>query len=119
MHVLHYPAQVRPAAAVDQATRITDAEKDLAGKLIDAHTQPVNWSEYRDDRAEQLAALVQAAIDKRPLTPTPAEVLPMLPLLEALQKSVAALGSVSLARVNGRAHPRARTPKRPQARRRA
>ena len=93
MHVLHYPAQVRPAAAVEPEPQISDAEKDLAGKLIDAQTQPVNWSEYRDDRAEQLAVLVQAAIDKRPPVPAPAEVLPMLPLLEALQKSVAALGN--------------------------
>ncbi len=96
LHVLHYPAQMRPAAVMETPA-ISAAEEDLAGKLIDSHTQPVNWSEYRDDRTEQLAMLVQAAIDKRPPTAAPAEVLPMLPLLEALQKSVAA-GSLPLAR---------------------
>ncbi len=120
MHVLHYPAQVRPAAALGSVPAISDAEKDLAGQLIDAQSQPVNWSEYRDDRAEQLAVLVQAAIEQRPPTPAPAAVSPMLPLLEALRKSVAAIPTAaSLPRINGATHPRQRTGKRSPVRRRA
>src|SRR5262249_32088801 len=70
LHVLHYPAQVRPAAPWEaqlRAGQVSAAEKDLAGKLIDAGSQPLDWSAYRDDRAEQLAALAQAALEKRPL----------------------------------------------------
>ncbi len=117
MHVLHYPAQVRAAAALGSAPAISDAEKDLAGQLIDSQSEPVNWSEYRDDRAEQLAVLVQAAIEQRPTTPAPTEVLPMLPLLEALRKSVAAMSTPSSpTRVNGATQ---RTAKRAPVRRRA
>ena len=93
LHVLHFPAQVRPSSSWQAELRagpIHPAEKDLAAKLIDATAQPIVWSEYRDDRAEQMAALVQAALEKRPLTPPPAEPVPVLPLLEALQESVAA-----------------------------
>ena len=92
LHVLHFPAQVRPSSpwqAEVRADPIHPAEKDLAAKLIDATAQPIVWSEYRDDSAEQLAALVQAAVQKRPLTPPPSEPVPVLPLLEALQQSVA------------------------------
>jgi non-homologous end joining protein Ku len=73
-----------------RADPIHPAEKDLAAKLIDATAQPIVWPEYRDDSAEQLAALVRAALEKRPLTPPPSEPVPVLPLLEALQESVAA-----------------------------
>ncbi len=83
--------------------------QDLAGKLIEAHSQSVDWSEYRDDRTEQFATLVQAAIEKRPLLPVPAAPMSSLPLLEALQKSVAALGTCSLKRANGTVHPRSRS----------
>ena len=93
LHVLHFPAQVRPGGPWQAELRIGPiqaAERDLAAKLIDATAQPIVWSEYRDDSAEQLAALVQAAVQKRPLTPPPSEPVPVLPLLEALQQSVAA-----------------------------
>ena len=93
LHVLHFPAQVRPSSSWQAEVRagpIHPAEQDLAARLIDATAQPVVWSEYRDDRAEQMAALVRAAMEKRPLTPPPSEPVPVLPLLEALQQSVAA-----------------------------
>ena len=93
LHVLHFPAQVRPSSPWEAELRagpIAEAEKDLAIQLIDAIAQPVVWSDYRDDRAEQLAALVQAAVEKRPLSPPPAEPTPVLPLREALQQSLAA-----------------------------
>jgi len=58
--------------------------------LIDASTQPIDWSAYRDDRAEQLAALVEATLQGRSLTPVVEAKAPVLPLLEALQQTVAA-----------------------------
>jgi DNA end-binding protein Ku len=93
LHVLHFPAQVRPSnpwEAALGAGPLAAAETDLAAQLIDALAEPVVWSAYRDDRAEQLAALVQAAVQKRPLRPPPAEPAPVLPLRDALQQSLAA-----------------------------
>ena len=93
LHVLHFPAQVRPRSPWEAdlpAGSIAAAEKDLAVQLIDALAEPVDWSAYRDDRAEQLAALVQAAVEKQPLYPPPAEPVAVLPLREALQQSLAA-----------------------------
>jgi non-homologous end joining protein Ku len=126
LHVLYYPAQVRPCTPWEAELRagpVSAAEKDLAGKLIDAGSQPVDWSAYRDDRAEQLAALVQAALEKRPPTPAPAEPVPLLPLLEALQKSVAAArgnqAPPPTAAGNGVAPPRRSKGKRPPARRKS
>src|SRR5262245_30916955 len=96
MHVLYYPAQVRPAAPWEAELRagpVSAAERDLAGKLMDAACRPVDWAAYRDDRAEHFAALVQAALEKGPPTAAAAEPVPLLPLLEALQKSIAALSA--------------------------
>jgi len=93
LHVLHYPAQVRSHTAWEAELRggtLNAAEQDLAGKLIDASTQSIDWSAYRDDRAEQLAALVEATLQGRSLTPVVEAKAPVLPLLEALQQSVAA-----------------------------
>src|SRR5262249_30757139 len=122
LHVLHYPAQVRPPAPW-QAGPVSAAEQDLAAQLIDAGTRSVDWSTYRDDRAEQLAALAQAALDKRPLTPAPAEPVPLLPLLQALHQSVAAARAQPAppppAAGNGVAPPRRPKGKRPPARRKA
>jgi DNA end-binding protein Ku len=124
LHVLYYPAQVRPAAPWEAELRagpVSAAERDLAGKLVEAATRPVDWAAYRDDRAEQLAALVQATLEKRPPTAAPAEPVPLLPLLEALQKSIAALGAPEAAppAAPGVARPKGGKVHRPSARRKA
>ena len=38
-----------------------EVEVELAGRLLDACRQPVAWSEYRDDWAEQLAHVLSGA----------------------------------------------------------
>jgi DNA end-binding protein Ku len=93
VHVLHYPAQVRPRTPWEAELRVATvlaAEQELAVRLIDATAQPLDWSAYRDDSAEQLAALVEAALTRRPVPPPAAEPVAVLPLLEALKQSVAA-----------------------------
>jgi len=93
VHVLHYPARLRRRAVLEEELRptaATAAESQLAGALIDAGSHPVRWIDYRDDSAEQLAALVEAKLHNRPpeaAAPAPA---PMLSLLDALRRSVAA-----------------------------
>ena len=97
MHVLHYPAQVRSVAPLESQLRpapVSEAERDLAGKLIEAHSQSVDWSDYRDDRTEQFAALVQAAIEKRPLLPVPAAPMSSLASLGSAAKECRRLGNV-------------------------
>ena len=55
--------------------------------------QPIPWSEYRDDRQEQLQRLVEAILQGRKLEAPVEEEVPVLQLLDALKQSVAqALG---------------------------
>ena len=93
LHVLHYPAQLRSSAALEgdiRSATIPEAESQLAGVLLDACSQAVAWSDYRDDSAEQLAALIDAKLQGRPPAPEAAHERPILSLLEALKQSVAA-----------------------------
>ena len=76
-------------------------------ELIDAASGPVDWSAYADQTAAELRALVEAKIQGQ--TPRPAEpAVVVLPLLEALQQSVAQLetGRENQARVPRRARRR-------------
>ena len=107
VHVLHYPAQLRSRAALEAALRpapASAAEGRLAAALIDAASGHVCWEEYRDDSAEQLAALVEARLQGRtPETAAPEET-PVLNLLDALRQSVAALQSTPPAEAAGPAN---------------
>jgi DNA end-binding protein Ku len=88
--VLHYPEQVRSCPlAAQPAPDAASEEMRLAGMLIDAASGVVEWSAYRDQAAEELKALIEAKLEGQPVTaaePTRA----LLPLLDALQQSVAA-----------------------------
>ena len=86
LHVLHYPEFVRAYARSEGRTD-SRAEQDLAVQLIDAASGPVDWAAYRDETAQELRALVEAKVQGQPAAVEPAPML--LPLLEALQQSVA------------------------------
>jgi DNA end-binding protein Ku len=93
VHVLHYPEQVRycPLAAAPLGDGASE-ELRLAGLLIDAASGAVAWGGYRDQAAVELKALIEAKLAGQPLAATePARAI--LPLLEALQQSVAAQGT--------------------------
>jgi DNA end-binding protein Ku len=87
LQVLHYPEQVKacPSSAGPQPA---SAELHLAGLLIDAASGAVDWSNYRDQTAEELRGLLEAKLHGQAAAAEPAAVV--LPLLEALQQSVAA-----------------------------
>jgi non-homologous end joining protein Ku len=57
--------------------------------LIDAACQPISWSDYRDDSAEQLRNLIQAKLEGRTLAAPAPEEVSILPLVDALKRSVA------------------------------
>jgi DNA end-binding protein Ku len=103
-HLLHFPGQVRNPAALETALRpvaVVETELRLAEQLIEACSGPVVWSDYRDDSATALAALVEAKLQGQPPAPANApEDAPVLGLLEALRQSVAALP-----RIKGRPAP--------------
>jgi DNA end-binding protein Ku len=89
--VLHYPAQVRSAASWEAdlpASAASAAERALASQLLALSGGPLDWGRYRDTRAEELAALLQAKIAQQPVA-APADEPVLLPLLEALKQSVA------------------------------
>jgi DNA end-binding protein Ku len=93
VHVLHHPDRLRSWAGLqsngsDEA--ILEEERQMAGLLIDAASQPFAWSDYRDDEAHKLKLLLEAKRHRRLLeSPAQEEELPILHLLEALKRSVA------------------------------
>ena len=93
LHLLHYPEQLRPAAPLEAELRdapASEAERLLAGQLLELASGPVDWSAYRDDTAEQLRGLVEALLrGQAPATPAATEEAPVQSLLEALRQSVA------------------------------
>ena len=93
MDVLHYPAAVRAAANLEAELRgiaATTEESRLAGALIDAASRPLDWSQYRDVTAEELATLIEAKVAGRTVTAPSEEPVAVLQLLDALKQSVAA-----------------------------
>jgi DNA end-binding protein Ku len=92
LHVLHFPEQLRSADALPSLSRPDPAspeEQHLAGLLIDAACQPISWSDYRDDTAEQLRTFIQAKLEGRTLAAPVPEEVSILPLVDALKRSVA------------------------------
>jgi DNA end-binding protein Ku len=89
VHVLHYPEQVRvcPQTIVPLACEPTE-ELRLAGMLIEAASGQVDWRAYPDQAAQELKALLEAKLAGR-AAETTAPARAVLPLLEALQQSLA------------------------------
>jgi DNA end-binding protein Ku len=107
LHVLHYPEAVRAAARPSNGrSGVSAAELQLAGQLIDAASGPADWSAYPDQTAEELRSLVEAKIQGQ--APRPAEPQAVvLPLLKALQQSIAELEPEP----KTAPHPRERSPR--------
>src|SRR5438105_1341215 len=92
VHVLHFPAQLRSSAGWEadlQAGAASSVEEELAGKLIDASSQPVTWAEYQDDSVAHLARLVEARLQGQTAEVAAPEEIPVQSLLDALTQSVA------------------------------
>jgi DNA end-binding protein Ku len=102
LDVLNYPAEVRATSGWEASLRASEGiseEVRLARQLVDAANSPLDWSRYRDTNTEELRALIEAKIANQPPTePNGAAAAPdVLPMLEALKKSVAAASSPQLA----------------------
>jgi DNA end-binding protein Ku len=89
LQVLHYPELVRACPRLPAPPVATSPELHLAGVLIDAASGPVDWSAYRDETAQELRTLLEAKLQGRSPADEPTPMV--LPLLEALQQSVAAV----------------------------
>ena len=114
MDVLHYPAAVRMAAALEAELRpgaATAEEIHWIRMLLDAGSSPLDWRQYRDVTTEELTALLEAKIAGQPLAAPPEEPMVALQLVDALKQSVAA------ARKN--ADPVKSKPRKPSSRKRA
>jgi DNA end-binding protein Ku len=93
MDVLHYPRQVHAAknySAALVASGASAEELRLIRKLVDSASGPVDWSRYRDDRAEELTALIDAKIAEQPAKAPANGAVGAMQLLDALKQSVAA-----------------------------
>jgi DNA end-binding protein Ku len=92
MDVLHYPAEVRMAAACEAELRpsaATAEELHWIRMLLDAGSTPLDWRQYRDVTTEELTALLEAKIAGQPLAAPPEEPVVALHLVDALKQSVA------------------------------
>src|SRR5262249_14788196 len=90
LHVLHYPEHVRVCPQTVWPLAKEPAEElCLAGMLIEAADGKVDWMAYPDQAAQELKALIDAKLAGQAATvSSPAPTI--LPLLEALKKSVGA-----------------------------
>src|SRR5258707_15301437 len=90
LQVLHYPEQGRARPLADRTHPDAAAEElRLAGLLIDAAGGAVDWGAYRDQAAQELRALLHIKLQgHQAVAQGPASMV--LPLLQALQQSVAA-----------------------------
>ena len=79
-------------------------------KLVDSASGPVDWSRYRDDRAEELTALIDEKIAAQPAAAPLNGAVGAVQLLDALKQSVAA--------AQKDAAPAKAKPQRPKSRRR-
>ena len=94
MTVLKYAAQVRsPAGFVEELTECEAAEEEraLAATLVDQTTRrELDLARYRDEYAEKLTQVIDAAVHGKELVATPSdEPRAVLNLLDALKASVA------------------------------
>ena len=93
--VLNFQAEVRPSSMFDNevgAVELAPKELQLTKTLIDSMAvDAVDLSEYADDYAENLKALIEAKLEGRQVvTPQPQlSDSPMVNLLEALERSIA------------------------------
>ena len=92
MHVLHDPALVRSAEALE--SELPDGtpsaeELQLACTLIDSAHGPVDWSKLADDTPQKLAQLIEAKLEGREVAAAQEEPTEVLQLLDALKQSVA------------------------------
>ena len=110
MHLLHDPALLRPAAALEADLRdgvSSPEELNLACMLIDSASGPLDWSRLRDDTQEKLAQLIEAKLEGREVAAAEAEPVQVLHLLDALKQSVAqAAGSQTPPAVSTRSRKR-------------
>jgi DNA end-binding protein Ku len=89
LQVLHYPEQVRACPLATHPRQQGGPEElRLAGMLIDAASGAVDWQAYRDQAAHEIRSLLETKLQGQPAAAEPARMV--LPLLEALQQSVAA-----------------------------
>jgi DNA end-binding protein Ku len=109
LQVLHYSEHVRscPMAAVRLPEKAGE-EMRLAGLLIDAAAGTIDWSAYQDQAAQELKALIEAKLAGQPMATLESD-RAILPLLEALQQSVAAQNGHAAAPATKTKAPRKRT----------
>lgn len=95
LQTLYWPDEVRSTAElpyVAQKPEVAEAELDMAVQLIDQLSRPFDPAAFKDQRREQIEALVHQKlehIDKTELPPSAAAAsVDVINLMDALQKSI-------------------------------
>ncbi|HEX2263078.1 MAG TPA: Ku protein [Pseudonocardiaceae bacterium] len=94
LQTMMWPDEVREAQfdVLDRAVTVSDAEQAMADTLIEAMSTDFEPGAYHDDYREALLAIVEAKSNGHDVAPpsTPAEPVPSVDLITALQASVEA-----------------------------
>lgn len=93
MSLLQYASQMKGSSEFEKQSpevKLRADELKLAKRLIAATSEDsVKWSEYKDDYAEELEAIVKAKTKgEEVVSPEPVEEIPVLNLMDALKRSV-------------------------------
>ncbi len=93
LHTMFYPSEIRQVAEYGQTdgVEVKAQEKKLAQQLIESLAAGFEPAKYRDTYQEQVKTLIQAKLEGKQVTATPQpQLAPVIDLMEALKKSLAA-----------------------------
>jgi DNA end-binding protein Ku len=93
LHTMFYPNEIRQVAEYGQTdgVEVKAQEKKLAQQLIESLAADFEPAKYRDTYQEQVKTLIQAKLEGKQVTATPQpQLAPVIDLMEALKKSLAA-----------------------------
>ncbi len=92
LETLYFAEDIRSRAEIDEAigeTSVADAELAMAVQLVESMKGDYDPADYQNDYREALRAMLEAKLAGEEITtPEPAEVAPVIDLMEALKQSV-------------------------------
>ncbi len=94
LHTMYYADEVRQVAEYGQPSgaEVKPQEVELAKRLVESLAAPFDPSKYRDEYQHRVREMVESKRQGMELTPVPVPRLaPVLDLMDALQKSLAAI----------------------------
>jgi DNA end-binding protein Ku len=93
LETLYYSEDIRPRAEIEEAVqeaKLNKAELGMAVQLVESLAGEFDPTDFKNEYREQLRAMLEAKLAGEEIAvPEPAEVAPVIDLMEALKQSVA------------------------------